>query len=97
MARNHTYPLIGPTYPTLVPVAPNTKKTSSYREWGRSPKPGVISIGLPRASQVHSIIEPGSESYPLRRNVPTLAIDQRSDEESDTYPRMVNAFSKEDI
>jgi hypothetical protein len=45
------YPLVGPSYPTFIPIAPGSRKTSTWREWGRSPKPGVISIGLPRASQ----------------------------------------------
>jgi hypothetical protein len=97
MAKNYTYRLIGATYPTFIPVAPNTKKTSSYREWGRSPKPGVISIGLPRAPQVLSIADRESESYRQRRNEIARAINLRSDEQSDSYPRMVNEFRKEEI
>jgi hypothetical protein len=64
MSKNNVYPLIAPAYPTFVPVAPNTKKTATWREWGRSPKPGVISIGLPRASQQPTPSQPADVWQP---------------------------------
>jgi hypothetical protein len=53
--KSNIYPLVMPPgcgYPQIVPVHLTPAKRSTWREWGRIPRPAPISIGLPRASSV---------------------------------------------
>jgi hypothetical protein len=60
-----------PAFPLFVPASP--AKRTRYREWGRSPHPAPILIGLPRASKDRSapVCAIGVESTPYpRRDIP---------------------------
>ncbi len=61
MSKDNIYPIYIPPgcgYPQLVPVPSTPAKQSAWREWGKSPKPGVIRIGLPKADEVTPSVPP---------------------------------------
>jgi hypothetical protein len=82
-----SYKLIAPGFPRFVPVS-HTKPPGRWREWGKTPTPSIVSLGLPRASQAES------ESYLQRRNVPASARDENP---TSSYPRAINEIIKGDI
>ena len=88
MARNRTYPLIGPHYPLLLPCN-SVKPAAKWREWGRSPQPTPIRIGLPRAA-VQSMCVPVCAAQTDVRSENT----NQSPTQSTFYPRMINESRK---
>lgn len=88
MAKDHVYPLIGPRYPLLLPCN-SVKPAPKWREWGRSPQPTPIRIGLPRAS-VQSM---GVPVHAAQAAVPSESTNQ-SPTQSTFYPRMMHESRK---
>jgi hypothetical protein len=90
MSKSNIYPLVAPGFPSFIPVAPTNKPPGQWREWGRSPQPAPIRIGLPRASQ-HAM---GGPVRAAQVDIPSENTN-RSTSESTFYPRMINEFTKE--
>jgi hypothetical protein len=91
MPKRNVYPLVAPGFPSFIPVAPTSKPPGRWREWGRSPQPTPIRIGLPRAA-VQSMGVPVRAAQP---DVPSENTDL-STSESTFYPRLISEFTKEE-
>jgi hypothetical protein len=76
------YKLVAPGFPRFIPVSPHAKPPGRWLPWGRSQKPGIISIGA-------------DDSYLQRRNAAVPAIDYQPDDPWETYPRIVNDLTQE--
>jgi len=86
MSNNKTFKLVIPPgfgYPQIVPARRTTSK-SGY-PWGRKVQP-IVSVGA------------GDSYFELRsRPAPARTNEQRYDEQSESYPKIINPFMREDI
>jgi hypothetical protein len=84
MSKSNIYPIVAPGFPSFIPVSPTSKPPGRWREWGRSPQPAPIHIGLPRATSRPSAQHTIESATDVGT---TLSYPRRTDIESDSYPR----------